>query len=66
MCGGGGGVSLFERKARSPAAFLHLEHREVFSYLRICIHEGEAVTSKEKIRELQNFPSRRRSLGSPI
>lgn len=52
MCGGGGGVFLFERKVRLFVVFLYLEYREVFFYFRICIYEGEVVISKEKIREL--------------
>ena len=53
-------VSLFEGKVHSPADSLHLDHRQVFPYLKVWIDEGEAVT-----RESENFPSRK-LLGSPI
>lgn len=60
-----GGVSLFEGKVHSPADSLPLDHRQIFPYLGIWIHEGEAVTSEGKLSEPENFPSRK-FLGSLI
>ena len=37
-------VSLFEGKVHSPADSLHLDHTQVFPYLKVWIDEGEAVT----------------------
>lgn len=45
------GWCLFEGKVHSPAASLHLAHREALLYLRIQIFKGEAVNSKGKIRQ---------------